>query len=259
MSNKLKIFFFLIIFAKISFAQGPPIFTDTPVFLGLDGRGVRTFIKYVSTNNANVQILPIAVPVNIGANAEVGAVIPFVRKSVDGVENKTGLSDISLFFKQLLFRIDKRAKTFRITAKVIQDFPTGNSESIPALGTGKYQTNVGLVSGYVTTEYGMYTELIYNILRNGLPKNLIYNFAFSYPLLPQTYPLHQLNLSLGVNGITLFSDKNNTVLFLSPGIQFIPANSYLLELGFQFPIVDELPKPKKTKFNILLGTRVLLY
>lgn len=259
MSNKLKIFFFLIVLIKISFAQGPPIFTDTPVFLGLDGRGIRTFIKYVSTNNANVQILPIAAPVNIGANAEVGAVIPFVRKSVDVLESKTGLSDISIFYKQLIFRIDERAKTFRVTAKVIQNFPTGNSESIPSLGTGKYQTNIGLVSGYVTTEYGIYSEFIYNIVRNGLPRNLIYNFAFSYPLLSQTYPLHQLNLSLDVNGTTLFSNKNNTVLFLSPGLQFIPANSYLLELGVQFPIVDEFPKPKKTKFNILLGTRVLLY
>ncbi len=49
---------FLVTTINIS-AQGPPIFTDTPIMLGLEGKGLRTFGNIVSKENANAYIQPV--------------------------------------------------------------------------------------------------------------------------------------------------------------------------------------------------------
>ena len=54
----------LIISVKVE-AQGPPIFTDTPIMLGLEGRGIRTFGNIISKENANAYVQPVVFPFNI--------------------------------------------------------------------------------------------------------------------------------------------------------------------------------------------------
>ena len=54
------IFLLLVVNLEYGYAQGPPIFTDTPIMLGLEGRGVRTFGRYISRENVEVYVQPFA-------------------------------------------------------------------------------------------------------------------------------------------------------------------------------------------------------
>lgn len=238
-------------------AQGPPIFTDTPIMLGLEGRGLRTFGMYVSKENAKVYMHPFAIPYNISSQWQVGAIAPFVNVSPEGLNSRFGLGDVKLFTKYQLIQRDGKGKTFRTLIKVMETFPTGNSKDTPPLGSGAYQTAIGLVNGYITTKYGIYGEVAYNFVSDGLPDNLIYNIAFGLPLLPQRYPPKQLNLYLEFNGNHIIKGNNN--LFISPGLQWIGGRRFLLETGLQIPLIEDVPDNQKTNFRYTLGTRILIF
>jgi len=238
-------------------AQGPPIFTDTPIMLGLEGRGLRTFGNIVSKENANAYIQPVVFPFNISTKWQVGANVPFVSISPDGLDTRSGIGDLRVFTKYQIYKKDGKAKTFRGLIKLTQTFPTGNSSKAPALGTGAYQTTLSLVNGYVTTKYGLYGEIGYNITSDGLPDNLVYNIAFGVPLLPQNYPPNQLNLFLELNGNYVLEVGNN--LFLSPGIQYIAGRKVLIESGIQIPLNDSAPIGQRTNFILRIGTRILIF
>ena len=91
-----------------SHAQGPPINTDTPIMLGLEGRGVRTFLKVVRMDkllengekipdpmdrSVTVFLFPVVVPFNLTATTQVGVIAPFLTKdlkSTAGDNSQTG-------------------------------------------------------------------------------------------------------------------------------------------------------------------------
>ncbi|RMG23677.1 MAG: hypothetical protein D6730_13980, partial [Bacteroidetes bacterium] len=66
------------------YAQGPPVFSDTPIMLGLEGRGLRTFGKYTTADHARSYLHILAIPVNLTSRLQVGAVIPFNYRSLQG-------------------------------------------------------------------------------------------------------------------------------------------------------------------------------
>lgn len=239
-------------------AQGPPIFTDTPIMLGLAGRGLRTFGTYVDKENAKVYMQPIAIPYNISSRWQIGVIAPFVNVSPEGLDSRFGLGDVKVFTKYQLIQRDGKGKTFRTLIKLTETFPTGNSKDLPSLGSGAYQTIIGLVSGYITTQYGIYGEVAYNFVSDGVPDNFIYNIAFGLPLLPQQYPPKQLNLFLEFNGNYIIEGGNNN-LFISPGVQWIAGRRFLLETGLQIPLIEDVPENQKTNFRYTLGTRILIF
>lgn len=255
--NKIIILVISFLFAITVVAQGPPIFTDTPIMLGLEGRGIRTFGSIVSKENANAYIQPVVFPFNISTNWQVGAIAPFVSISPDGLDTRSGIGDVKIFTKYQLYKKDGKAKTFRGLIKLTETFPTGNSSRAPALGTSAYQTTLSLVNGYITTRYGIYGEFGYNITSDGLPDNFIYNIAFGLPLLPQKYPPKQLNLFLELNGNYVLEVGNN--LFLSPGIQYIAGRKVLFESGIQLPLDDSAPIGQRTDYILRIGTRILIF
>lgn len=258
--NRLRFFLFVGFFSVSIFgiAQGPPIFTDTPIMLGLEGRGIRTFGNIVARENANAYIHPVVFPYNISTKWQVGAIAPFVSISPDSSGSRSGLGDVRLFTKYQLYKKDGKAKTLRGLIKLAETFPTGNSSQLPALGSGQYQTTISLVNGYVTTKYGIYSEFGYNLAGGGLSDSFIYNLALGIPLLPQKYPPKQLNLFLELNGNLVFDDVGNT-LFLSPGLQYIAGRKILFESGIQLPLDDSAPVGQKTDFILRLGTRILIF
>ena len=239
-------------------AQGPPVFTETPVMLGLQGRGIRTFGKFISKENARIYIHPVAVPYNLTAKWQIGGVVPFVNKSLNNAGSRSGIGDIKVFTKYQLIQKDRERKTFRTLIKVVESFPTGNSEGMPPLGSGVYQTTIGLVNGYVATEFGIYGEVAYHTSFGKLPDRFLYNLAFGYPLLPQKYPPKQINVYLELNG-NVIADGNNHNLFLSPAVQYIAGRRLLFETGVQLPLAEEVPEMQKTNFIYTLGTRVLIF
>lgn len=258
MHKFLYVIIFLMIPLKASFAQGPPIYTDTPIFLGLEGRGFRTFGKYVSKENATVYAQPFGVPYNVRTNVLIGVITPFVRKSPDGLSSESGIGDISVFAKFLFVQKDYLGKTFRAAIKLRETFPTGDTDKKPAIGLGAYQSYVGLIGAYITTQYGLYGEFGYNAVGERLDDNLVYNLAIGYPILPVTYPPRQLNVYLELNGNTVLN-VNKTTLLISPGIQVIPSRRFLLEAGVQIPIKEDVPSAQKTNFIFTFGTRILIF
>jgi hypothetical protein len=239
-------------------AQGPPIYTDTPVLLGLEGSGIRTFGKFVKKQQANIFIQPLVFPYNLTPKILVGAILPLVNKNPDNLAARAGIGDVALFVKKTIFQQDGKAKTFRIVGKIKQVFPTGNTTETPALGAASYQTLFGVVTGYITTKIGLYSDIGYNVTSNGLSDNFVYNFAVGYPLLPQQYPAKQVNIYLELNGNYQFESAANS-LFLSPGLQWITGRRLLIESGVQLPVVEQVDDSQKTIFVATLGIRVLLF
>lgn len=248
---------FLLLSFKM-FAQGPPIFTETPIMLGVEGRGVRTFGNIVQKENANVYVQPIAIPYNITNKWQVGAIIPFVAIKPNGMKTNSGVGDLNSFVKRQLYQIDGKAKTLRGLVKITETLPTGKTSGTPPLSPDAWQTNLSIVNGYVTTEYGIYTEFGYTLKGNNLTDNFIYNVAFGFPLLPQKYPPKQLNVFLELNGVYEFDDIGNTLL-VSPGLQFIAGRKFLVETGIQLPIEQAAPKGKKIDYILRVGTRILIF
>ncbi len=246
-------FFTLWVFSLASnlFAQGPPINTDTPILLGLDGGGFRTFGKIISTETGTTYIQPVAIPYNLGSDFQLGVIQPYVLSYPDNKDNKSGFGNLSLFAKQMLVQFDFKGKTIRSLLKFTQTFPTGSSD----ISADVYSSQIMLVTGYVTLKYGLYASAGYTFVSKNLPDNLVYNFAFGYPLLPQKYPPFQLNLYLELNGKHVYEvDKN--LLFLSPGLQFITSVNFLIESSFQYIIIDNTDS---MKFTYSIGIRYLLY
>jgi len=263
-THNFPIFHILVFIGSILFlisgirAQGPPVYVQTPILLGLDGGGVRTFGKLIKKGNVNIYLQPVVVPYNITAKFQMGGIAPFISKSVNEMEAQTGLGDMALFAKYVFFQKDGKGKTFRVLARVKQSFPTGKTNVTPAIGTGSYQTLTGLVAGYVTTKFGVYGDFGYNYTSAGLPDNLVYDFGFSVPLLPQQYPPNQINLSLEFTGNYIFGKSSNN-FFVAPAIQYIAGRRVLFETGVQLPLIEDVEPGQKTKFMVLLGTRILIF
>jgi len=239
-------------------AQGPPITTQTPVMLGLEGGGIRTFGKFISKENANIYIQPFAIPYNIGPKFQVGTILPFVFKTPKNRETAGGFGDMAIFAKYQLYKKDAKAKTFRVLATIKQTFPTGKTSTSPAIGSDLYQTQIGLVLGRITSAVGIYGDFGYNITNKGASDNFTYNFSVGIPLLAHQYPQKQINTFLEFNGNYIFDYSVHT-LFISPGIQYIPGRRILFELSYQIPVLQQNITTNKTKYMISLGTRFLIF
>lgn len=239
-------------------AQGPPIFTETPIMLGLEGRGIRTFGRYVDAENGKAYVQVMAVPYNVSTKFQVGGVVPLVWKSPDGIPGRSGLGDVGIFVKQQILQKDGKGKTLRALLKATAGLPTGNTSKEPALGSGAWQAGLGAVAGYITTQFGLYAETGYRWVSDGLPGQYFYNLAASVPLLPQKYPPRQLNLSADLNGNVNASTGSHT-LFLSPGLQYIAGRRILVETGIQLPLAEGAPAGQQTNFVFLLGARILIF
>ncbi|MCH8875085.1 hypothetical protein IH824_20375, partial [candidate division KSB1 bacterium] len=123
-------------------AQGPPINTDTPIMLGLEGGGIRTFAKFVRRTTllqdgdeipddmdrqVTVRVTPIAIPYNLFSDRfQMGVIVPFVDVDFESTVqdmSSFGIGDVRVFAKYLLYQRDRKKETFRIAAKAGVKFP----------------------------------------------------------------------------------------------------------------------------------------
>jgi len=286
---------FLALQFSLLYAQGPPINTDTPIMLGLSGRGVRTFVKIIykgtllengdpvtdpDNRSATIVLVPVVIPVNLfSARSQIGLVLPFKFLSREGsgeTSTKQGLGDLQLFFKYLLFQSDGRNETLRLAAKASVKLPLSTEQASLQLSSGSTDYAVSVVAGWIKHRTGIYLEGIYNI--NGKSREisygngLKYNLSFAYRLFPviyDHYPMAQLNAYLELNGMTTFESSANgiidensggTTLLLSPGIQYVGGAKWLLEASLQYPVLNN-PNGRQlvSDWVLSLGTRILLF
>lgn len=297
MNRRLPPFFAILTsltFARIGFAQGPPINTDTPIFLGLEGRGarIRTVIvrkTQLYQNGKKIEdpfgteitatTFPIAIPYNVTTDLLVGVMVPtrnITMKSSGSTRKSFGLGDIAFFAKYLLFQVDRKGKTFRVAGKGGVKLATGSKNIDPRLGSGTVDYSLGTVAAWIGLKYGVYGDVSYSFNggSNGLSRgnSLSYNAALGYRLIPavyDTYPTQVVNFYLELNGEYTardalngqqFTSSGGNEAFVSPGIQYIPSRNFLVEGSVQIPIVTSLNGTQLgTDFRASLGVRVLLF
>ena len=239
------------IYSNITKAQGPPIYTDTPILLGLDGGGIRTFGKFTSTGTGNSFVQPFIIPYNLTTDFQIGIVQPFVILFPKGQDSKSGFGNLTLFGKYSIFQKNGKGKTFRGLLKYKQSFNTGSGKVSPDTVISQFD----FVTGYITTQYGIYCSIGYAFISQSMNDKLFFNFSFAYPLLPQKYPPFQLNLFLELNCSHML-EINKNLIFVSPGMQLITTSTFLIEAGFQIPVVDDL---NLTDYSTSLGIRYLVF
>jgi hypothetical protein len=294
MYSLVLLIFSLLLFHHSLDAQGPPIITDTPILLGLEGRAImaRSMIIQSTTlysdgeriddpeqREITAGVFPIGIPYNVTRNLLVGVMVPVMSirgKSVEGSQTSTGLGDITVTAKYLILQHDRLQETFRIAAKTAIKFPSGDEKKQPALGTGTYDVSAGAVAGWIGRRFGVYGDVLYSI--NGRAagiargNSLKYNAAIGYRGIPDVYdryPMSQLNLYLEFNGEytrphirnnEVVPDTGGNVIYISPGIQYIPARQFLLEGFLQIPAIQSLSGTQLgTDYRIGIGIRLLLY
>jgi len=281
--------------AREASAQGPPIHTDTPIMLGLAGRGVRTFAKVISRERliddgetidnpdrreVTVIQVPVVVPYNLfSERVQVGIIAPFANvdaRTVMTSRSSSGLADVRVFGKYLLYQRDGLNETFRVATKAGVKFPSGDGSKIPPLGTDSTDAFMTVVAGWVRGRTGIYGEGIYNINTSNdsieIGDSVAYNLAFGFRVSPAdygVYPARQLNLFMELNGTThtrsaragaRIEDSGGTLLLLSPGLQYVGGRNWLVEGSVQVPIVDETNgRQLATSWTTLVGIRVLLF
>ena len=276
-------------------AQGPPINTDTPIMLGVSGGGVRSFGKIThkatllrdgkeiaDTLDRSVTswVTPVAIPYNLYSDKlQIGLILPYVNIDLNkttGDVSSSGIGDIKLSAKYLVYQLDQKNKTIRVASKAGVKLPTGDEDIQPALGTGSTDYFFSTVAAWIEKRVGVYIEGIYNVntSRDSLDfgNSFSYNLALGYRLLPvvyETYPSPQINGYLELNGTTVGKSEVNRAkddnsggitLFLSPGLQYVGGRGWLVETLFQYPIINE-PNGTQlaTDWTISFGTRVLVF
>lgn len=277
----------------INLAQGPPIHTDTPIMLGVQGRGLRTFAKIIrqtthaqgdvtleNEQKATLWITPVAVPYNfLNDRIQLGILLPFLNLQVTSQfreVSSSGLGDIQLFFKYLILQHDRKNETIRVASKIGMKLPTGDETKVPPLGTGSTDFFITSVAAWIKDRAGVYLEGIYrfNTSHESLDygNSFSYNLAFGFRLLPavyETYPARQLNGFVEINGTTSnknklrntkLNDSGGTVIFFSPGLQYIGGRRWLIETSLQIPLVKDLNGTQlASDWTVLLGSRILIF
>jgi hypothetical protein len=275
-------------------AQGPPIQTDTPILLGLEGKAVmlRTIVVSKSrlyqdgsripdplNRKVNASLFPVTIPYNVTTDVLIGATLPLASVRVKSRGESTqsfGLSDISIFAKYLVVQVDRLQETFRIIGKGSVKLPTGSETRNPPLGTGTTDVSIGGVAAWIGNRFGAYGDVSYSFIGTSGGTRygdvLGYNIAVGFRLSPavyEAYPTAQWNLYLELNGrLSAKNDLNGTIdpnsgghaIFLSPGVQLIPSRFFLLEASWGVPLIQSLNGTQLgTDFSLVMGARVLLY
>lgn len=275
-------------------AQGPPVNTDTPILLGLEGKAIMlrsVFLiksqlyqdgKKISDpfgRSIRATMIAAAVSYNVTSDLLLGAMLPLMNvtsRSTAASVTSTGLGDVSISGKYVLMQIDDLQETLRILGKVSLKLPTGNKNLTPSLGTGSWDASFGTVAGWIGKRFGLYADISYTL--NGSSESYSYGNTFSYnaavvlrlsPAVYETYPLTQWNLyfeAIGkyvardaVNGVSN-QNSGGQILMLAPGLQWIPSRVLLTEVAIQFPVFQSLNGTQLgTDFGVVAGMRLLLY
>jgi hypothetical protein len=248
----------MVFVCRIATAQGPPITGDKPIMLAPGNMVFKTLTEIRQTERGTYIRAPFTVNYIVASNTLISASIPYVSSdNLDGTENLSGLGDIQLLGKYQFFRKDQMGKTFRVVAKGVQTFPTGEKINIHGISQGKYQSYIGSVAGYETIKYGISNEIGYNFIPDGEFDEFRYKLGFGLPLLKPKYPVDQINLYFEYQN-SWYPERDEYELLYSQGIQYAKGQ-FTLEATIQFPLIQaNVLLLNQRKRSIFLGMRYVI-
>ncbi len=266
--------------------RAAPIFGASPrtqFFLGTALRSFGFFQKSEGGDNElNVWSAPAIFSYALVTDATLTLNIPYVNKHFEtptGTFDASGIGDITLLGKYRFYRRDLPFGRDQMAFIGGLELPSGSTSKGPGLkaapplqlGSGGVDGIVGVAAGTTRSWYSIEAALRGKI--NSEAKDfrfgnvLLYDLYLAYQTYPEwPTPPAQLNLSVEFNGRT-FGDNEidgkdvntgGTVLFISPGIQYIVTGNLLFETGVQIPIVTDFPGGAlEPDYTVLFGFRYL--
>jgi hypothetical protein len=199
-------------------------------------------------------------------------VLPYLDKELDlttpGGQRITrgarGVGDAQFFARYTMFQKDGRGSSFRVAPFIGIKLPTGDDDDSDGLarmpqplqsGSGSWDPFVGVVATYQTLEYEVDTQISYkaNTAANGFQfgDEFRHDTSLQYRLLPRELGVGVPGFLYGVIEANLLyqaknkiggindPDSGGTMLFLSPGLQYV-TKRWILEAIVQLPVVQDL-------------------
>lgn len=263
-----------------------PIFGASPRTQFFLGTAVRSFGLYQKSEGGgkelNVWTAPAIFSYALITDATVTLTVPYINKHFEtptSTFKASGIGDISLIGKYRFYRRDVPFGRDQAAFIGGLEFPSGSTSEGPGikaapplqLGSGGVDGIVGVAAGTTRSWYSIEGAVQGKI--NSEAKDFHFGNALLYDLYLayQTYPgwptpPAQLNFSVEFNGRTVADNKvegrtlntGGTVLFISPGIQYIVTGNLLFETGVQIPIVKDFPSGAlEPDFTVLFGFRFI--
>ncbi|MFQ5839570.1 MAG: transporter [Candidatus Methylomirabilales bacterium] len=268
-------------------ARAAPIFGQSPrtqFFLGTAVRSFGSFQKFSGGGKElEVWSAPVIGSYAVAPDVTLNLVVPYLSKrfkTPTETLEASGVGDTTVFAKYRIYRRDVPFGRDQLSLIGGLDLPSGSDTEGPGLvNAPPLQLGSGSVDGLLGVAVGT-TRRSYSIeaaLRSKLNSEandfrfgnaLLYDLYLAYQTYPGwPMPPAQLNFSLELNGQTAANNEVNgvevgpsggTVLFLSPGIQYILTGNLLFEAGVQIPVVRNFdPSQLEPDYTVLFGFRYL--
>lgn len=263
-------------------AIAAPVFGVSPRTQFFLGTAVRSFGLFSRSSDSSLTLETWAIPVVLSYALQTDMTltvnVPYVRKRLDrpdGDQETDGVGDVNVSWKYTFFRQDRPFGRTQAAFLLGLELPTGefNQDLPPPLRLGSRSLDgiIGLAAGHTTPHFSIEGGVVYKA--NAEANDFRFGNVLSYDLYLayQSYPdfptpgLSQLNFSVELNG--RWAEQNEafgmdipttggTVVFISPGLQYIVAPTLLFEAGVQVPIVRDLPSGAlEPDYNVLFGFR----
>ncbi|MFQ5846940.1 MAG: transporter [Candidatus Methylomirabilales bacterium] len=263
-----------------------PIFGASPRTQFFLGTAVRSFGQFQRLEGGGKELkvwtAPAIFSYALATNATLNLTVPYVNKHLEtptGTFDASGIGDITLFGKYTFYRRDLPFGRDQLAVIGGLELPSGSTSKGPGLtaapalqlGSGGVDGIVGIAAGTTRSWYSIEAALRGKI--NSEAKDfqfgnvLLYDLYLAYQTYPEwPTPPAQLNLGIEFNGRTSGDNAidgkdintGGTVLFISPGIQYIVTGNLLFETGVQIPIVNDFPSGRlEPDYTVLFGFRYL--
>ena len=246
-------------FSLESKAQGPPITADKPIMLGSKSVILKTLTEIRSQGDGLYTRVPLMIHYLPTSNSLIAIHVPYIKYNPnknDGNDGSSSLGDIQLLLKYQFFRRDWTAKTFRIVAKAIQNFPTGPEYGLDDFSFGKWASYTAVVAGYETIKHGISAEMGYQYHSSDRLENLFKaKLGFGLPLLKPLYPVNQINLYFEY-GLDKSLESDDTLLSYAQGLQYAKGR-LTLEAAIKVPLYSNQTYEERLKNSIFIGTRYI--
>lgn len=263
-------------------AEADPIFGVSPRTQFFSGTAVRSFGLFSRSSDGGTTLetwtIPAIFSYALMTDMTLAVNVPYQFKRLKGPEGTRetdGIGDVSVEWKYTFIRKDRPFGRTQAAILGGLKFPSGDFEQDRPpplqLGSGSIDGFIGAAVGYTTSHFSIEGGLVYkanseaNDFRFG--NVLSYDLHLEYETFPNfpTPGLSQLSFSVAFNGRTVEKDEafgqevpgtSGTVVFISPGIQYIVGPTLLFEAGVQVPVIRDLPKGAlEPDYTVLFGFR----